>query len=225
MPSAQFIDDIGSRNLMMPSDASFTTPSGIANLPNGDPCTKLMANGAAYYTDPSRFFKQPWGTSGWALELWISPGNVSTATATWLIALGNDAAGDWEWSFDVDNSSWTATFRVYHDGDAAIVTKSVSLTNGNVWQHLVFNCDCTSWVSGGTSTKNITAYKNNVSQGTASNTNSATRNVTSPNPRLWLKAGSGVESSGNHALLGKLAIYNHELTPAEISEHYLSMTT
>lgn len=223
MTAANFVDTIGSRNLFMPDSSLYTTP-GTLTLPNGDLCTRILSNAAAYYADPTRFFAQPWSVSNWSLEFWCHPGTGMSASTNcyWQIALANDSLGGSEWGLSFGLPITQVNFDVYNNGGTSIANVSTNIL-GNAWQHIVIICDCATWISSGLSNKTVTYYRNGTLLTSHTVFNIApTRAVTSPNPRLWLVGGPS--ASFSNVNIGKIAIYNRALTPTEISDHYLAMT-
>lgn len=222
MPAGSFVEDIAARNLFMPDATQFTTPAPAPFiLPNGDACTRIFNNASAYYSDPTRFFALPWGVSNWTLEFWCNPGFTLPNTVSWSMRFSNDATNNYEWIVGFNQVLNNVSFSVFNAAGTGAATMNAGFS-ANLWNHFVIMLDCTTWVSGVSTSKTITTYRNGVLAATNVLTNASVKLTVTPNPRLYLLGSGGVSST--NMLIGKVAIYNRSLTPTEISDHYLAMT-
>lgn len=224
MAIATFTEEIAARDLTIPDDADWTTPS-TDDLPNGDTATQLAAtDGYAAFDEPGTDFALPWGSSDWTLEIWLrytsgtTPGSVrpiltrsigtSWGFSDWLLVQSGDVTP-------------VARLIVAQSGGSTWHSHDLPLTSGS-WHHVVFTLNTSLGVAAvsGRQTKGYV----DASLITSVNTPTTTLTpLTVTDPHLLL--GSPDNLGLTIVEMGKLAIYHRALTGTEISDHYDAMTT
>jgi hypothetical protein len=207
MPSV-FTDATGNGyDLSITTSADWTVSTG--GMPNGDNCVDGDGSIDATYNLNGDDFDLTDGTA-WSIELWV---RRSAGSGTEVI-LGNFDAGTtteaWQAYVDTDNLIYVQITNTL--GSAYLGPLSTALTV-STWHHIV--------IVKGTGAS-LTLYKDNV-QISSDGSASGTARTPSSSYRIYLGSrGDGSRDLSNNDV-AKLAIYNKELSLAEINDHYLAM--
>lgn len=209
MPSV-FTDEANAYDLTISTAADWTVSSG--GLPNGDNYVTGDGTIAATYNTNGDDFDLRDGTA-WSIEFWVYFLNPTAGQ----IILDNSEPGlagtTRAWTVQI-TSSEQILFEIVNTVNLSYLTFTTASLTANAWHHVVLIKE-----TGNT----IKSYIDDVA-GASSSAQSGTARTPGTSHRLYF----GVNADGAGDLDGqvrvsKLAIYNKELSLAEINDHYLSM--
>jgi hypothetical protein len=212
MPSV-FTDEAGTYDLTITTSADWTVSTG--GLPNGDNYVTGDGTIALTYNVNGDDFDLRDGTA-WTVECWLY---YATATAVSQLLVGvqdkdSPFANAWYMLFGADEK---IDFTIANTTPGIYLQcQSAALSTGT-WYHVV----------GIKETGNVLKlYIDNTLVAT-DNTTSGTAQT--PDADYYVTMGTGTDggndigASSSGLRLAKVAIYNRELTAAEINDHYLAM--
>lgn len=224
MATATFADLIAARDITLPDDSQWTTPS-TDPCPNGDHATQAAVDVAEGSYATSDDFALPWGVSDWSIELWARwtasvSGSVAPILARTPSGMGTSPA---EWQLCQAASAGPELRLRITVADPSLPWAQPAITaTGGAWFHLVWTLN-TSLGSGAVGGRTCKTYKNGILDATTSLPSTSVGVPTLSGPRLTF--GNHQHLAPTFMELAKLAIYHRELTLAEILDHYTVMTT